>query len=99
MLFSNIYDGLKGMYLLALYSLNQLPHNWVCQCCTRLSHTDIFVLNKSFMAEWLDCCAAFKTVLKMQGPVPGSQLKVHSAFHSSKVSKLSTKLAGGGGNV
>ena len=50
---------------------------------------------KSLVAQWLNCCTAAKTVLMTWGSIPGSQLKVDSAFYPSEVGKMSTQLAGG----
>ena len=44
------------------------------------------------MAQWLKRCTAAKTVLTTWSSNP----KVDSAFHPSKVGKMSTQLAGGG---
>ena len=48
------------------------------------------------MAQWLSRCIAAKTVLLTWGSIPGSQLKVDSAFYPSEASKMSNQLAGGG---
>ena len=53
----------------------------------------------SFVPQWLNCSTAAKILLMTWGSIPGSWLEVHSAFHPSEVSKLSTQPAGGGGNV
>ena len=50
------------------------------------------------MVQWLNFCTAPK-LLATQGSIPGSQLKVDSAFYPYKVGKMSTQLAGGGSNV
>ena len=52
---------------------------------------------KSLVAQWLNCCTAAKTVLTTRGSIPGSRIKVDSAFYPSEVGKMSTQLAGGGG--
>ena len=51
----------------------------------------------SLVAQWLNGCIAAKTVLMIWGSIPGSRLKVDSAFYPSKVGKMSTQLAGAGG--
>ena len=51
---------------------------------------------KSLIVQWLNCCTAAKSVLSTWGSIPSSWLKVDSAFYLSKVSKMSTHLAGGG---
>ena len=48
------------------------------------------------MVQWLNGCTAAKTVLTTWGSIPGSWLKVDSAFYPSEVDKMSTQLAGGG---
>ena len=53
--------------------------------------------DKSLVAQWLNCCTAAKTVLKIWGSIPGSQLKVDSAFYPSEIGKMSTQPAWGGG--
>ena len=53
----------------------------------------------SLVAQWLNRCTAAKTVLVTWGSIPDSRLKVDSAFYPSEVSKMSTQLAWGGGNV
>ena len=50
-------------------------------------------------AQWLNHYTATKIVLMTWGSIPGSRLKVDSAFYPSEVGKMSTQLAGGGGNV
>ena len=60
------------------------------------SHTDY--CNVLHMG-WLNCCTAAKTVLTTWGSIPGSRLKIDSAWYPSEVGKMSTQLAGGGGNV
>ena len=50
----------------------------------------------SLVAQWLNCCTTAKIVLTTWGSIPGSRLKVDSAFYPSEVSKMSTQLTGGG---
>ena len=61
--------------------------------CIRINKFLVSIL----VAQWLNCCTTAKIVLMTRGSIPGSQLKVDSAFYPSEVSKMSTQLAGGGG--
>ena len=56
---------------------------------------------RSLVAQWLNCCPGAKTVLTTWASIPGSQLKVDSAFHPSGVGRMITQLAcrGWGGCV
>ena len=55
---------------------------------------NLYTSSKSLVMQWLNCCTAAKTVLTTRSSIPGSRLKVDSAFYPSEVGKMSTQPAG-----
>ena len=97
--------SMRGTLLLGLQATHTSKYASACKvcsslrasnCCCSLSPSFLTLEQKqqslSLVAQWLNRCTAAKTVPMTWGSIPGSRLKVDSAFYPPEVGQMSIQL-------